>query len=210
MKVKAVLFDLDGTLIDSIPLIRLTFEKVFEDFKIPWANGEVLKTIGIPLRQVAEKYAPGRVEEFLEKYSSFQQKKQREFIKLFPGTKEVLKTIKGKGCLMGLVTSKRSSPTMFCLTHTEIKDYFDAVITAEDVNTPKPDGEPVTKALKLLNARPEEAVYVGDSWYDIIAGKKARVLTVGVTWGMATHEQLIEHSPDFIASSWEEMLSILF
>ncbi len=78
MSKQAVLFDLDGTLINTIPLIRLTFEKVFADFGIPWGNGEVLETIGLPLRQIAERYAPGRAEAFLEAYSSFQSTKHKE------------------------------------------------------------------------------------------------------------------------------------
>lgn len=209
MKFKTVLFDLDGTLINTIPLIRLTFEKVFADFGIPWANGEVLKTIGLPLREVAEQYAPGRVEEFLEQYAAFQSTKHKEYTKLYPGTLETLKLIKMKGFRTGVVTSKRKVPAQTGMALTGIDSYIEIAISVEDVSKPKPNSEPVLKALELLNMQPEDALYVGDSWYDVLAGKQAGVTTVGVTWGMAAREQLEEHNPDYIVDSWDEFLTII-
>lgn len=208
MKIEAVLFDLDGTLINSIPLIRLTFEKVFADFGIPWGNGEVLKTIGLPLREVARQYAPGRVEEFLDKYAEFQQSRHEEYTKLYPGVIEVLKEIKNTGLRTGVVTSKRRAPALAGMALTGIDRYIEVAVTVEDVTRPKPDPEPVCRALDLLHTRPENAVYTGDSWYDIISGKNAGVTTIGVTWGMATREQLESYGPDFIVDSWEEFMAI--
>lgn len=209
MSVKTVLFDLDGTLINSLPLIRLTFKKVFADFGIPWANGEVLKTIGLPLREVAEHYTPGRVEEFLEKYTEYQSTKHKEFTKLYPGTLETLAIIKTTGYRTGVVTSKRKESAAAGMTLTGLNGYVEIAVAVEDAAKPKPNPEPVLKALGLLSTQPEEAVYVGDSWYDVLAGKHAGVTTVGVTWGMATRDQLEEHSPDFIVDTWEEFLATL-
>lgn len=209
MSKQAVLFDLDGTLINTIPLIRLTFEKVFADFGIPWGNGEVLETIGLPLRQIAERYAPGRAEAFLEAYSSFQSTKHKELTKAYPGTIRTLQAVKEAGCRIAVVTSKRRNPALDGMALTGIDRYIDVAVTVEDVNLPKPDPEPVMKALKLLDAKPEDAVYIGDSWYDIQAGKQAGVTTVGVTWGMATRAQLSEHIPGCIVDSWDEFLTLL-
>ncbi|MBV1768920.1 MAG: HAD-IA family hydrolase, partial [Candidatus Desulforudis sp.] len=106
-------------------------------------------------------------------------------------------------------TSKRRNPALDGMALTGIDRYIDVAVTVEDVNLPKPDPEPVMKALKLLDAKPEDAVYIGDSWYDIQAGKQAGVTTVGVTWGMATRAQLSEHIPGCIVDSWDEFLTLL-
>ncbi|HHW40210.1 MAG TPA: HAD-IA family hydrolase [Syntrophomonadaceae bacterium] len=209
MQLKAVIFDLDGTIIDSLPLIKLTFEKVFEDFGIPWGNGEVLKTVGLPLRDVAASYAPGRVEEFLAAYVKIQNKYQEKLLKAYPGAAETLETLQKRGYRLALATSKRRPATIAGLALTGLDRYLEAVVTVEDVPRPKPNPDTLFKTLELLKMEPAEAVYVGDSWYDILTGKNAGVPTIGVTWGMATREELAAHTPDFIVDTWEELLSLL-
>ncbi|MFZ5652462.1 MAG: HAD-IA family hydrolase [Bacillota bacterium] len=209
MKDKALLFDLDGTLINSIPLITWSFERVFEHFGLPWKNGEVLKTIGIPLREVAERYMPGRAGEFVERYTFYQKEKHSDYIKPYPGATEALEIIKSCGYCSGVVTSKRRSPALSDMEVCGLHRYFDVTVAVEDVSRPKPDPEPVLKALKLLDIQPANAVFVGDSWYDIIAGRKAGVTTVGVTWGMATREELAGIHAEYIVDSWQELISML-
>jgi len=210
LTIDTFLFDLDGTLINSLPLITWTFQKVFKHFGLPWKNGEVLKTIGIPLKEVAQIYLPGRAEEFIEKYTLFQREKHTAFVKLYPGSMEALVSIKSRGCHTGIVTSKRRAPALADIEITGLKKYIDVAVTAEDVAMPKPHPEPVIKALDSLRSRPEKAVFVGDSWYDIMAGKQAGVLTVGATWGMASRGELAEKGPDFIVDSWNELEKLMF
>jgi len=209
LTVRAVLFDLDGTLINTLPLIRWTFERVFEDFGLPWANGEVMHTVGLPLREIAARYVPDRADEFIERYTAFQKTRFRELTRAYPGAVETLATIKSAGCRTGVVTSKRREPALASLALTRLDQHIEAVVTADDVSRSKPDPEPVFKALKLLDTRPRNAVYIGDSWYDIVAGKQAGVTTVGATWGIADREQLAEHAPDIIVDSWDEFLAAL-
>ncbi|MDH7478952.1 MAG: HAD-IA family hydrolase [Syntrophomonadaceae bacterium] len=209
MKIRAFIFDLDGTLLDTIPLIRLSFEKVFSELAIPWGHGEVLKTIGLPLQEVARQYAPGRVEEFLRIYSAYQRSRHQELTRLFPGTRETLESLVSSGYRTGVVTSKRRAPAAAGLALTGIDRYIEVTVTVEDIVRPKPDPESVIRALELLNTRPEQAVYVGDSWYDIEAGRRAGVKTIGVTWGMATREELLKAFPDSIIDNWEELYGSL-
>ncbi|MFZ5644774.1 MAG: HAD-IA family hydrolase [Bacillota bacterium] len=210
MAINTYLFDLDGTLIDSIPLITGTFQMVFKHFSLPWDNGEVLKTIGIPLKEVAQRYLPGRSEEFIEKYSLFQKEKHADCIKCYPGSMKMLESIKCGGFNTGVVTSKRRVPALADMELTGLSKYIDTAVTSEDVSKPKPHPEPVLKALELLKARPEGAVFIGDSWYDIMAGKQAGVITVGVTWGIASRGELIKENPDYIVDSWHELGKVLF
>jgi pyrophosphatase PpaX len=208
MKYPAVIFDLDGTLIDTIPLIRFSFEQVFAELALPWGNGEVLKTIGLPLREVAERFAPSRVEEFLALYSEHQQSRHRELTRLFPGTWETLALLRDEGRLTAVVTSKRRSTALAGMSLTGIDGFIQVTVSVDDVVRSKPDAEPVLKALDMLGVEPDQSVYVGDSWYDIIAGQQAGVTTVGVTWGMASREELAEVKPDFIVNSWDEFLAV--
>lgn len=209
MKVRTLLFDLDGTLINSIPLITWSFQMVFEHFGLPWKNGEVLKTIGIPLREVAERYMPGRTGEFVEKYTVYQREKHSEYIRPFPGAAEVLDIINSSGYSAAVVTSKRRGQALKDLEVCGLSGYFDATVAVEDVTRPKPDPEPVLKALELLGAKPDSAVFVGDSWYDIMAGRRAGVTTVGVTWGMASREELELKNAEFVVDSWRELMGII-
>lgn len=209
MQVKAAIFDLDGTLLDSLLLIRLSFEKVFRDLGIPWGKGEVLKTIGLPLREVAKEYAPGRSEEFLTVYADFQKQHQEELLRAYPGACETLETLKDQGYLLALATSKRRQATTAGLSLTGLDKFLDVIVTVDDVAKPKPHPDSVLRTLELLKTGPAAAVYIGDTGYDILTGKSAGVTTIGVTWGMSTREELDSHLPDFIVDNWKSLLDLL-
>jgi len=208
-KLRAVLFDLDGTLLNSIPLIRRSFEKVFADFGIPWGDGEVMKTVGLPLRQAAEVYAPGQEERFLKAYTEFYHDHQAEMLELFPGTMEALDALHGAGYRLGLVTSKRREPAVAGMSMTGLDRYLSHVVTLEDTSRPKPYPDCLLRGLELLAVEPGQAVYVGDSWYDVLTGKNAGVATAGVTWGIASREEMRPYQPDLIADDWRQLLDAL-
>lgn len=209
MDTKAVIFDLDGTILNSLPLIHLTFQEVFREMGLPWGNGEVLKTVGLPLREVAAAYAPGRAEEFLERYASFQKERQEKMLKAYPGTREALQTLRDRGYRLALATSKRRLATEAGLSISGLSRYLEVVVTVDDVAKPKPEPDILYKTLELLGLDNSQAVYVGDSWYDIMTGKNAAVTTIGVTWGMASREELYRYTPSYIVDTWEELLALL-
>ncbi|MGB4504338.1 MAG: HAD-IA family hydrolase [Syntrophaceticus sp.] len=206
---EAIIFDLDGTLIDSIPLIRLSFEHTFNQLGLPWGKGEVLNTIGLPLRDVAKHYAPDHVEEFLAVYAEYQVKTQKKLLKPFPQAKKTLSHIQKKGYRTGVVTSKRRKATSESLSITGLEKYLEVVVTVEDASKPKPNPDSLLSALEQLNAHPSQAVYIGDSIYDIITGKNAGAATIGVTWGIAAKNDLKKQQPDFLVDSWEELRSAI-
>jgi pyrophosphatase PpaX len=208
-KLRAVLFDLDGTLLNSIPLIKHCFEKVFADFGIPWGNGEVMKTVGLPLRQAAEIYAQGREEQFLKAYTEFYHDHQAEMLELFPGTAETLDALCGAGYRLGLVTSKRREPAVSGMSMTGLDRYISQVVALEDTSRPKPYPDCLLRGLELLEVKPGQAVYVGDSWYDVLTGKNAGVATAGVTWGIASREEMSPYRPDLIADDWKQLLDAM-
>jgi len=205
VKTSVVLFDLDGTLTDTLPLIKESYEQVFKLMGLPWAGGEVLRWIGRPLVYIASFFAKGREEEFLELYYRFYNLELGRRISLFPGTLEMLENLKEKGLRLGIVTSKGSEGTKRTIELTALPDYMDVVITAGDVNRHKPFPDPVLKALDLLQIPSQKAVFIGDSHFDIQAGQKAGTMTLGVTWGIASREELTALQPDGLLETWDDL-----
>ncbi|MBF7083875.1 HAD-IA family hydrolase [Desulfallas sp. Bu1-1] len=204
-----ILFDLDGTLLDSLPLIEKSFRHAFKQFQIPWNNGAVMKTVGLPLRDACRQFAGERWQEFFDCYIQYQLTIHDKFIRVFPGALETLDQIKPLVKGMGVVTSKRRVMARRGISVTGLDRYLDHLVTLEDVEKPKPHAEPVLRGLQKFGANPGQAVYVGDSYFDIESGRNAGVLTVGVTWGMATRDELEDAGPDFLVNTWSEMVEVL-
>ncbi|AGL03033.1 HAD-IA family hydrolase [Desulfoscipio gibsoniae] len=204
-----VLFDLDGTLLDSLPLIEAAFYHVFKQMNIPWENGAVMKTVGLPLRDACRQFAGERWQELFNNYINHQLTLHDQYIKVYKGALETLDEIKPLVQGMGVVTSKRRPMAERGIDVTGLNRYLKHLVALEDVEKPKPHGEPVLRGLGKLGASPEQAVFVGDSYYDIESGRNAGVITVGVSWGMASREELQACGPDFIADTWPELAAIL-
>lgn len=206
---KTVLFDLDGTLTNSLPLIRRTYVKVFEEMNIEWGEDDVMRLIGLPLREIGHQFAGSeRVEEFFNRYQHFYRREHDNCMEVFPGTVEMLAQLKPNYTL-GIVTSKSRVGTEMTLDFLQLKHYFKAVITADDVEHHKPHRQPVEKALSLLNAAAENSVFIGDSPFDIESGNNASVTTIAVTWGMASIEELKKFNPNHVVNNQKQLTSLL-
>lgn len=207
---KILLLDLDGTVTNSLNLIKRTFRKVFENMSISWQDEAVMNYIGIPLKEIGRIFAgEARVEEFFIMYQGLYKLEHDLFMECYPGAVETIIAAKNNGYKVGIVTSKSRRGTMLSLDFLKLTEILDYIITADDVMEHKPHPAPVIAALKAFNAKPSQAVFVGDSPFDIIAGKAANVLTIGVTWGMAQREALLEHKPDYLVDSWQELEILL-
>src|SRR5207248_1858684 len=138
------------------------------------------------------------MEEFIRYYEANRQ--QERII-----TEAVDTLILGKqmGRKTGLVTSKNREEIANTLPHLGIADFVDVIISADDITNPKPDPEGVLLALKSLDARPEEAVFIGDTVHDMRAGKGAGVARCAVTWGAASRESLLAEEPEWVCESPE-------
>ncbi|WP_449241394.1 HAD-IA family hydrolase [Desulfoscipio gibsoniae] len=204
-----VLFDLDGTLLDSLPLIEATFYHVFNQMSIPWEDGAVMKTVGLPLRDACRQFGRERWQELFDSYINHQLTIHDHYIKIFPGALEALAEIRPLVRGMGVVTSKRRMMAERGIAVAGLGHYLDQLVTLEDVEKPKPHAEPVLRGLDKFGANPEQSVFIGDSYYDIESGRNAGVTTIGVCWGMASRGELQACSPDFIVDTWSELLAIL-
>lgn len=205
MNTRAVLFDLDGTLVDTLPLIIQTYRKVFHDMKIPWGDNDVVKLIGLPLVEIARRFVGKNEPQFVETYQYYYQLEHDRLTRLFPGTLETIKYLKSLGLKLGIVTSKGKPVTLRTVAYTGLDCLMDVVVTAHDVVKPKPDPEPLFKALASLDTAADRSILIGDSRLDILTGQNAGARALGVTWGLDDREELEKLAPDGLLDSWEEI-----
>ncbi len=206
MNIKAVLFDLDGTLLDSVPIILKSAVKVFADMGLPYDEVAVRKAIGIPLTVQAKQFAGVKHVEFVEMYRRVYKDMQARELVLFDGTREMLERLEKDGYQMGLVTSKARHSAEAAVESAGLADYFDLMITADDVERPKPDPEPILTACEKLRLDKRQVVYVGDSLFDIDSAQAAGVRVVAVSWGARNKNDLDLMCPDIVVDNWTEML----
>jgi pyrophosphatase PpaX len=213
----AILFDLDGTLIDTTSLILSCFEHSWRTVAA-WSHDRetLIATFGMPLREAITLLAADRdcsldgdqVERLLSEYRSFNLANHDGMIRSFPGATQALAELKARGYLIGVVTSKGRELGRRGLELCSLDCLLDVAVFLEDTDHHKPRPEPVLKALERLNARPNLAVYVGDSRHDLIAGRAAGVRTVAAMWGPGARETLDQQHPDFSAESISDLLEI--
>ena len=207
---KAVLFDLDGTLIDSIDhIIACWQETVRTCLGREITREEVLPTLGRALLECFEELAPGRGEELREVYRAHQKTTHDTMVTLFPGTRETLDKLRDAGLTLGLVTSKGLPVTMEGLNLFDLVPYFSTLVTYEDTTRHKPNPDPLLVGMERLDVQPADVVYVGDAVVDIQAGKAAGTHTIGVTWGAGDRDSLIASMPDYLCDSMEEVAALL-
>jgi pyrophosphatase PpaX len=209
---RAVLFDLDGTLIDSIALIVAAMHHAFEGFEgaVP-ADAEWMAGIGTPLSKQLALYARNEVElaRLRDRYRAYQMIHHDARVREFPGTAETLAALHARGLTMALVTSKGDVLAQRGLDLTGLTRFIPIVIGADSVGKHKPDPEPVLLALERLGVSAGEAVFLGDSPHDISAGNAAGVVTIGALWGPFTREQIAVARPAHFLSDIRELPALL-
>ncbi|MBO8126855.1 MAG: HAD-IA family hydrolase [Firmicutes bacterium] len=198
VKQDCILFDLDGTLLDTGDLIRASFEYTFAKEMgepVPWE--QLHKFWGRPLLDQMRLFAdsPEKAQRMLEVYREHNARYHDELAKITPGAKETLKALKEAGKTIAVVTSKSVSMAKRGVKLFGLDQYLDALVGAEDTQRHKPDPAPVLLALEKLGKSPEEAIMVGDSPYDIEAGLRAGTVTAGLEWTIFPKESFDGREP---------------
>lgn len=211
MNIKNILFDLDGTLLDTNRLILESWRHTHQRFRnTDFDEAQILSTFGEPLLiTVANLFPDIPQEETVSAYREYQTGRFEEMLDIFPGVQEMLFTLFEKGYKLGVVTSRLRASSYRGLEKYGILPYFSCVITADDCEKYKPDPEPINRALLQMNIRPEETVMVGDSMFDIKCAQNAGVRSVYVSWSAAQPDLGGEVRPDFIVHSAEEIIHLI-
>ena len=209
---RAVLFDLDGTLLDSIGLIVAAMHHAFDGFDgtVP-ADADWMAGIGTPLYKQLALYARSaeELEMLRERYRAYQVIHHDSVIREFPGTTAVLEDLDARGLTMGVVTSKNNELARRGLELTGLAKFLPVVIGADSVTKHKPEPEPVLLALERLGVGADEALMMGDSPHDISSGNAAGVRTIGALWGPFTREQIAVARPTYWLSDIRALPNLL-
>jgi pyrophosphatase PpaX len=209
-KINTVLFDLDGTLIDTNELIISSFLHTLEHYyPNQYKREDVLPFLGPTLRETFEPMDGTKVDEMIATYRKYNLAHHDTFVTEFPTVLDTVKNLKEKGYKVGIVTTKISDVVMKGLKLTKLDSYFDVIVALDHVEKAKPDPEPIFKALEQLGSKPEEAIMVGDNYHDILAGKNAGTKTAGVAWTIKGRDHLEQFEPDYILEEMADLLKIL-
>ncbi|GGF31602.1 pyrophosphatase PpaX [Halobacillus andaensis] len=210
MSIKTILFDLDGTLIDTNELIIASFTHTVKQYADrPYSREEILNFIGPPLRDSLAKVNAGQVEAMVTTYREHNVANHDRFVTAYDGVVDTIKELKSKGYRLGIVTTKMRHTVQMGLELTGLDGLFEVVVTLDDVKHAKPNPEPVLKAMNQLDGRPEQTLMVGDNTHDIEGGKNAGTLTAGVAWTIKGREVLEELEPDFMLAQMNDLLDIV-
>jgi pyrophosphatase PpaX len=196
----AFLFDLDGTLIDSIELILRSYRHTMEVHRgaAPpdhhWMAG-----LGTPLWVQFREFSSDEAEirAMVATYRDYNLAHHDALVRPYDGVVDRVRALRDRGGRLGLVTSKMRSGALRGLRLVGLDHSFEAIVGSDEVTHPKPHPEPVLKALDLLGAAPREAVFIGDSRHDIECGRAAGVKTAAVLWGPFDRAHLADLAPDF-------------
>ena len=211
MHARVVLFDLDGTLVDSGAIIlssfrhatRTVLERTIPDEQLMAHVG------GHGLFEQMRVFDEERADELVRVYSDHNAPLYAG-LEAFPGMVAVLDSLKADGRQLGVVTTKRRQSVEICFSTLPLGEYFDVIVTSEDSERHKPHPEPILKAIERLGASAGETAYVGDAPFDVQAAKAAGVFSVAVTWGgIHPDERLAAEEPDALVSTAEELLAAL-
>ena len=197
----ALLFDLDGTLIDSIELILGAMRHAFTGFAGRAPTDEEWRAgIGIPLHTALRQFAPddAEVERLLGRYREYQLEHHDRLVRTYDGIADAIRGFAQAGHPMALVTSKADWMARKALVHVGLDALIPVVVGCDSCVNHKPHPEPVERALALLGARADNAVFVGDCPHDVASGLAAGVHSIGVAWGAFTREEMTASGADAV------------
>lgn len=210
LNVRAVLFDFDGTLFDTIPLIVESYRHTYKAYDLrEHTEEEILSGIGLPLEEVLGEY-PDIQDELLKEYLRFNRENLRGHVGLYLGVPGMIEDLRKLGLPVGVVTAKRMNSVQPTLEEFEAEDWFDCLVTKDHTDKHKPDPEPLLKGMQALGLNnPAEVLYVGDSVHDLRAARNGGFPSAAVEWSAMPHEQLRAEEPTLWIDEAENLAQML-
>ena len=210
MTIRTILFDLDGTLIDTNELIIASFTHTLGQYSdYAYSREDILEFIGPPLIDSFKQVDPNRVDEMIQTYRDHNLTNHNTYVRAYPTVVDTMKQLKKAGYNLGIVTTKINDTAELGLKVTGMEGIFDVLIGLDDVTHAKPHPEPIIKALDQLNATASSTLMVGDNYHDIESGKNAGTKTAGVAWTIKGREVLEAYQPDYMLEEMSDLLKIV-
>jgi pyrophosphatase PpaX len=217
--VDAILFDLDGTLVDTIPLIFACYEHTLGVHLPGYHPGReaIVRNLGRSLDLILRDFAAdagtmdpaGRAALMLDTYRGFQRRNLARLIRPYDGMREALQALQARGLTLGLVTSKVEWAARECLDCYDLGRFLSVFVFHDDTVRHKPDPEPLLVAARKGNLAPARTLYVGDSIHDMAAGCAAGMRTVAALWGPSRREALIQAGAHALAGQPADLLAVV-
>ena len=211
MRFETVLFDLDGTVVDSGGIILASMRHATREvLGRDYSDAELMQAVGGPgLEAQMQALAPDQVEELVDVYRAHNEPLHDE-LEACLGMEGVLARLHAEGRRLGVVTAKRRSTVELAFARVPLGHLFDAIVGGDETERHKPDPQPLLLGAERLGAEPSRTAYVGDSPFDVRAAKAAGIYAIAVTWGrIHDREKLEAEEPDAIVDSAEELLAVL-
>jgi pyrophosphatase PpaX len=207
----AVLFDLDGTLIDSIALLLASMKHTFQGRSRQPTDAEWIEGLGTPLPKQLTPYVESDEdrERLVNRYRIFQHENHDRLMSQYAGVIDTIALLYQRGHPLGVVTSKGNMMMERGLKFIGADDYIEVAIGYDSVHIHKPDPFPVRAALEKLEYQASEAVFVGDSPHDIKSGNDAGVITIAALWGPFRRDQLEPHNPTYFLDDIKDLPPLL-
>jgi pyrophosphatase PpaX len=206
--IRGLVFDFDGTLVDSYPLIEEAFAHVMRTHRLDETARELFRqSRGLPLPEQMKMIAPDMWEELVETYRSADTRLGHA--QVFRGVPTMIKRLRQAGAPLAVVSCKRRALVEAELEAAGLRQHFDVVIGFEDVTPPKPAPDPLLAAIGRLGLSRSAAVYVGDSMVDLKTGRAARVRTVLAAWGLSPEFRAAFRRHRLWATRPSEMLAMV-
>jgi pyrophosphatase PpaX len=206
-----VLFDFDGTLVDSIRLIIESYHHTMRVHGLaPQPDAFWIEGLGTPLRVQFRRFADeeAEVERLIATYREWNLAHHDARVRAFPGALDAVRALRSRGARLGIVTSKNRHGLQRGLDLCGFTGLFDVLVTSDDPVESKPSPQPVLAALAPLGAAPAETLVVGDSPHDIASGRDAGAATAACLWGPFSREQLGAERPDHWLERFPDLLSL--
>lgn len=210
MSLPAVLFDFDGTVMDSEPAVLASYLHVFEIYASAeqFTPERRIEVLGPPLDQMMPQYFPDAdVHEVMEEYRRYQTEHLKELMNPMPGAEEILRELRREGYRTGIITSRLRASLEHILDVFEMNELFDVLVCQDDGLPPKPAPDGILKACRQLGCK--NSIYVGDSVTDLAAGKNAGAVTIAVLTTPGKEQPLRDFGPDYAVHHLSEILEIM-
>lgn len=204
-----IIFDLDGTLLDTNTLIWKSFEHVFHQYKKGYelSKEELVSFLGPSLKASLLRYFDeDMIEELIDYYRAFNHTHHEDYVELYPHVMETIHCLKEQGYPLAILTTKLKEAALIGLDMFQLTDDFDVIIGHQEVMNQKPHPEGIELIMKTCHCH--RGIMIGDNVSDIMAGKNAGIHTVGVSWSLK-RDELVKVKPDMMIDDLSELIDIV-